>query len=276
MRISVKTSFGETSTFEVEPSLSIRNVKILFNVHNKLVKGEWWPPDVQRLFYRVRMLEDKYTLSYYGIHNECILNLVYRVCYGSTPGAPVTPSSSHASHQEEIKILLTCCICYERYKQPKVLPCQHTFCLSCLEMCIRFHIISQSGKLKCPTCRVEHLVPSGGVQALPSNYTIIEILNNSTLLPQHMGSETEQLRSHGGMQILVKTLAGKTTTLNVLPSDSVETIRNKIFDREGIQPAEQILYCDGKPLQNGKTLSFYGVQEGSMVHLAVRCNGGRF
>ncbi|XGW30210.1 hypothetical protein V3C99_009306, partial [Haemonchus contortus] len=56
------------------------------------------------------------------------------------------------------------CICTERYRQPKVLPCQHTFCLQCLEM---FAIISQSAKLICPICRAKHSIPSEGVQTFP-------------------------------------------------------------------------------------------------------------
>ncbi|XGW26648.1 hypothetical protein V3C99_007338 [Haemonchus contortus] len=247
MQISVKTLTGETNTFEVEPTLSIGDVKILFNVHSKIAKGIWYPPNEQRLIFAGRQLEDNYTLSYYGIQNEYELHVVGRLRGGY--------EASSCAPQQEIGNLLTCCICILPYRQPKVLPCQHTFCLSCLEMCMKFHIISQSGKLKCPLCRAEHSVPSGGVQAFPT-------------------SDNEEVQSDGGMQIFVKTLTGKTITLNVQPSDPVETLKERILDREGIRPAEQILICNGKPLQNGKPLSFYGIQKESTVHLTARCVGG--
>nr|CDJ94147.1 Ubiquitin domain containing protein [Haemonchus contortus] len=66
----------------------------------------------------------------------------------------------------------------------------------------------------------------------------------------------------------------KTINLNVQPSDSVKTLKERIFDREGIRPPEQILICNGKPLQNGKPLSFYGIQNESTGHLTARCVGG--
>ncbi|GMR43159.1 hypothetical protein PMAYCL1PPCAC_13354 [Pristionchus mayeri] len=74
---------------------------------------------------------------------------------------------------EKIEQLLTCPICLDRYKVPKLLPCQHTFCLPCLESCAE----SAGRLLKCPECRAEHSIPYEGVKAFQTNYTLTGFLD---------------------------------------------------------------------------------------------------
>lgn len=101
-------------------------------------------------------------------------------------------------------------------------------------------------------------------------FTVLSLLSNSATGKPAFALNSAIAVPRGGMQLFVKTLTGKTVSIEVEEGESIEDVKAKIAEKEGIPAEQQRLIFGGQQLQDQKTLQDYDVGDDATLHLVLR------
>ena len=204
-------------------------------VKHKFQEKEGIPPNQQRLIYEGKQLEDTHTLADCNVPMDGTLHLVLRIRCGA--------------QQIFVRMISGKTITLD------VEPCDSINAVKC-------KIQDKEG---IPNC-TQLLVFAGKLLEDTRTLSDYDVHNDATLYLSG--------RCRGGMQIFIRSLSGKTTVLDVQPSDSIDIVKHKFQEKEGIPPNQQRLIYEGKQLEDTRTLADCNAPMDGTLHLVLRSPGG--
>jgi len=136
----------------------------------------------------------------------------------------MSSEAASSSLLNKIADVTECSICSDVFKEPRCLPCAHTFCLGCLEVYGKDK--KPSSKALCPICRTKFIVPTGGWKNLPRNYIVEKLLSTST------GKVVVENSNQEGTSLTVDHLS-KSVTLQI---DKCQQLASRIKEQVAYLP----------------------------------------